>query len=71
MTRRVTSLFIISITVVIAVYDVIAWQTWGIDSTISAVFYTWSKHYPIIPFFFGVLMGHLFWQVDYKDKTLI
>lgn len=32
----------------------------GKQATISVTMYTTSKQYPIVPFLFGVLMGHFF-----------
>ena len=39
-------------------YDVFAGLTWGASSTISETIWHLSQSYPIIPFGFGLLMGH-------------
>jgi hypothetical protein len=59
-----TILFIVAIIVLIAVYDIWAVVTGGGDRTISATILTFAKAYPIIPFTFGIFMGHLFFHND-------
>lgn len=42
----------------------IAWDLYARHvpgATISEVLLTWACHHPVVPFGFGVLMGHLFW----------
>lgn len=53
---------LIALTVAVAiVYDIYAMSKEGFKATISWQIYSKSQKYPIIPFAFGVLMGHLFW----------
>lgn len=33
-------------------------------STISEVLLTWARKHPIVPFLWGVLMGHLHWPQE-------
>jgi hypothetical protein len=47
-------------TAILIVYDVWTGVKNGSDTTISWVMLSLSKKYPIIPFSFGVLMGHIF-----------
>jgi ABC-type uncharacterized transport system YnjBCD permease subunit len=55
--------WIIVITVsVVAVIDIGLALSGGKNATISVQITQWSKQYPIIPFAFGVLMGHFFGQ---------
>lgn len=60
MIKKITAGVIIGVTVVVIVYDVWAASIGGIESTISLVLWENAKLYPIIPFAFGGLMGHLF-----------
>jgi hypothetical protein len=43
-------------------YDIYAVCKGGFDNTISWKIYSLAQQYPIIPFAFGVLMGHFFWS---------
>jgi hypothetical protein len=60
--RKFTPIFIVIATVIIAVYDLIAFAKGGTGATISCWFWEASKERPIIPFSLGVVCGHLFWQ---------
>ena len=33
----------------------------GYETTVSWTLYVWGSEYPIVPFAFGVLCGHLLW----------
>lgn len=59
---NLTRWIIAAIVVVVASIDVMLAVTGGIDATISVVVTEWSKQYPVIPFAFGILMGHFFTQ---------
>lgn len=54
----------------VVVAGLITYDVWAYfqhaDSTISEWVWAQSKNAPLIPFAFGVLCGHLFWQVK-KD----
>jgi hypothetical protein len=52
---------------ILIVWDIWAYATVGGEATISAVLLDNSKRYPMIPFGFGVLMGHLAWPQIRKD----
>lgn len=58
--RTVTGAFLVGLTAVIAVYDVVAAVFGGYQATISSVLYFQGQKWPIIPFALGVLAGHLF-----------
>ena len=54
--------------IVFTIFSLIIYDVWvilkdGVKASISVRVYTWSLKYPIIPFAFGVLFGHLFWPV--------
>jgi hypothetical protein len=63
--KRITGIILITITAILIVWDIIT-GAMNNHSTISELITTLSTRYPIIPFGFGILMGHFFWQVDYK-----
>lgn len=56
-----TEALVVSLVIFLVVYDLIALWLGGWDATISVVVLTWSSRYPILPFLFGVVCGHLFW----------
>lgn len=62
MIREMTTIIIIAATVILIGYDVFAFIFAGADATISVVIWEASKDFPMVPFGFGVLMGHFFWQ---------
>ena len=57
--------------VLIGGYDIYAFVSGGTDATISNVIIEWSYAYPIftfsLGFLFGLLAGHLFWQLPKTD----
>ena len=55
-------IIVFSVLLLIA-YDIFALAKGGVDSTISKRIIIWSHEYPAIPFLFGALMGHFFWQL--------
>lgn len=57
-----TIYFIVAISFIIGIVDtcIIIFQK-KTENTVSQVLLRLSKQYPIIPFLFGVLAGHLFW----------
>lgn len=59
--KRLTAIILVSVTILLIGYDIFA-AMHGNDSTISLVIQTISNRHAIIPFAFGVLMGHFFWQ---------
>lgn len=46
----------------IAVWDVYAAFGPGPQFTVSALFWRWSEGNPVLPFFVGLVAGHLCWQ---------
>ena len=61
--KKLTSLFIGLIIVMIAIYDVFAIMKGGTEESISYVIILWSYEYPAFTFCMGFTMGHLFWRV--------
>ena len=62
-----TPIFIISIIVLIAAYDVFIITTEGKTQSISAYLIRWSHEYPSMTFSFGFTFGHLFWRMRASD----
>lgn len=61
MSKRKITFIVLAVTVVALIgYDVWA-ALQGNEVTISECVWRWSKNYPLLPFSFGVLSGHLFW----------
>jgi len=46
----------------LCVYELVALKTKCEGDTISEIMWTTTTKRPILPFAFGVLMGHFFWQ---------
>jgi hypothetical protein len=59
--ETVTVCVIVATDLVVATYDVFALVRGGYKATISYVLLKAARNYPLIPFAFGVLIGHLFW----------
>jgi len=57
-----TEIVLISVVVGLIGYDIYAVIKGGFSNTISWFIYTVAQKYPIIPFGFGVLIGHFFWS---------
>ena len=53
---------------IVAVWDVYHVMRGQHYNTISATFYDWSIAYPIFPFIFGVIAGHVFWPNEVKGQ---
>ena len=64
---RFTTVWIIGVAAATLIgWDLYVWQV--PNGTISEVVLGWARLHPIVPFLFGVLMGHLFWpQVETKE----
>lgn len=57
--RVLTYLVVFGTTGLLIVYDV--WAAFQVDATISRVMKDLAHRHPIVPFAFGVLMGHIYW----------
>lgn len=49
---------------VVGLYDVYAYSFLPPGNSVSYVLQAWSRTYPMLPFFFGLLAGHLFWPIS-------
>lgn len=63
---RATKAVIIAVAAVLACYEALVIALGIKDATISEAVWDWSGRYPYLPFFCGVLLGHLFWRE--RDK---
>jgi hypothetical protein len=61
--KRITIIFILSVILTIAFYDVLAIYKGGTEASISHTIIVWSYRFPAFTFLFGFVMGHLFWRV--------
>jgi len=59
----VVSMVLISVILIIFLYDAIALMFWDHTYTISYVVKSWSRYFPILPLVVGICLGHLFWPV--------
>jgi predicted permease len=62
-----TAIFMISIVVIIALFDVYIIAKKGKQESISAYIIRGSKNYPLLVLLFGILLGHLFWSMRTED----
>lgn len=57
----------------IAAAGLIGWDVYAASSmdqpTISALILFYTRMHPVLPFSFGVLMGHLFWPQQVGPET--
>lgn len=61
--RTITQIFIILTCLIWIVWDIVVYTKYGNPSTISATVWRYSWHLPSIPFAFGILMGHFFFEL--------
>lgn len=52
---------VVSVLMVAFVFDFAALARGDPRSTVSAILGQWSRDFPVLPFFVGMLMGHFFW----------
>jgi hypothetical protein len=46
----------------VAFWDLVCLLRESPNCTVSFVVYKYSQEFPVLPFAFGMLMGHLFWR---------
>lgn len=56
-----TAIFVLVVIATLIGYDIWTLCAHGVESTISWVTYSQGRQYPILPFAFGIVCGHLFW----------
>lgn len=61
--KRVTMWVVFVVAAILLSWDLYVWLTPPDEDTISEVIARWSEEWTVIPFTFGVLMGHFFWPV--------
>lgn len=61
MSRRLTIAILVMTAVVLIVWDIYVAVNGVSGDTISEVVLSFAQKHPVIPFVFGVVMGHLFW----------
>jgi len=62
--KNLTKIILLVSAAALGLYDIVALVKGGGEATISVVILEASHNYPIIPFLFGVLMGHFFWRIQ-------
>ena len=69
--RKITGIFMIVVTALILIYDLVVYLGWGGYTTISDIMLTYGRKIMMIPFAWGVLMGHFFWPqtIDKEVKS--
>jgi hypothetical protein len=65
-TKFKTTWVLVVVAVALAAWDLYARKT--PEGTISEVILSSARHSPLLPFLFGVLMGHLFWFQEVPKK---
>jgi len=66
--RARTIIILLSVAALLLVWEAVVLASAEKGDTISAVIADAAVRWPIIPFFFGMLMGHFFWPN--KDTSL-
>lgn len=59
----------LSLVLAMVIYELVALGNTTPGDTISEIIWTASVHRPLIPFAFGLLMGHFFWQRSGSPPT--
>lgn len=59
---KITGLIIVIVIALLVIYDLIIYVKCGVGSTISHTLLIASKDNPAIPFGFGFICGHWFWE---------
>ena len=67
--KRYTIIFIATMFIAIAAYDVLTISQGGMETSISHTMIEWSYKYPIFTFLMGVVCGHLFWRMSDTKAT--
>ena len=62
-----TVIILIATAIFLALYDVYIIMKEGKKESISAYVIRGSKKYPLIVLLFGILLGHLFWNMNTLD----
>lgn len=57
-----TILILVATAVILIAWDIVVATNSVKGDTISEILLNFARHHPVVPFLFGVLMGHLFWS---------
>lgn len=57
-----TRWFIAVVVALVVAFDLFIIHRHGKEASISVVLFAWSRANPIIPFAFGLIFGHIFWN---------
>lgn len=69
-TRMGTFYILLGITVLLIIWDLYVANTATPGDTISELVLGYAREHPVVPFIFGVIMGHFFWpQVELITPT--
>jgi hypothetical protein len=58
---KLTMLVFLGLFAALMIFDVWTLLARGYETTVSWTLYVWGTQFPIVPFAFGVLVGHLLW----------
>jgi hypothetical protein len=67
--QNMTMIFSFLLIAIIAIYDIWIMAKGGTESSISHMIIVASYKYPLVPFMFGIVCGHLFWRMRYTAET--
>lgn len=59
--RFVLAAALLSVALLIGLWDIWVTSRGQEHDSISSVLLEWSRHFPILPFIIGVVVGHCFW----------
>jgi hypothetical protein len=62
--NKVSKVFIAAVTVIVIIYDIVAFSLQPNDGTISFSMWQLSQEYPPIPLLWGFISGHFFWPAQ-------
>ena len=62
MTKTVTIAICVGTTIALVAWDLYVGTNSITGDTISEVFWSVASQHPVVPFLFGLVMGHLFWR---------
>ena len=67
---KVTRIFILLTIIVVLGYDVFAVYNGGTEASVSWQIAVYAYKVPAFTFAVGFVCGHLFWQMNMKDKII-
>ncbi len=67
--RNVTAMLVISLILLLVLFDFVIYARGGSEATISRVILRWAIGWPFVPFMAGLLCGHLFWSQDLTQRS--